>query len=189
VQHRLRHGSATTTLDAYGHLWPDADGSARAAVGAVLSGPVAGVLAGVAGLHALWGAAVAWPAASDRRQLADAVAGTEEMPLPGACFAVAGALLAAAVLVAGAGGQRRPVRLARAGVAVGLLARGVAGVTGATGLLVPWGSSCELSGPGPALVRAAVLGPRLVGRAVRDGRPTLKGPDRGSGQLQTGVPM
>ena len=107
-----------------------------------LSGPVAGLLAGVAGLHALWGAGVAWPA-SDRRQLADAVAGTEEMPPPGACFAVAGALLAAAVLVAGAGGQRRPVRLARAGVAVGLLARGVAGVTGATGLLVPWAPSAS----------------------------------------------
>ena len=102
-----------------------------------LSGPVAGVLAAVAGLHALWGAGVAWPA-GDRRQLADAVAGTEEMPPPGACFAVAGALSAAAVLVVGAGGQRRPVRLARAGVAVGLMARGVAGVTGATGLLVPW---------------------------------------------------
>jgi integrase len=37
VQHRLRHGSAKTTLDAYGHLWPDSDESARAAVGAVLA--------------------------------------------------------------------------------------------------------------------------------------------------------
>jgi len=37
VQHRLRHGSATTTLDTYGHLWPDSDESARAAVGAVLA--------------------------------------------------------------------------------------------------------------------------------------------------------
>jgi hypothetical protein len=35
VQHRLRHGSAKTTLDTYGHLWPDSDESARAAVGAV----------------------------------------------------------------------------------------------------------------------------------------------------------
>jgi integrase len=34
VQHRLRHGSATT-LDTYGHLWPDSDESAQAAVGAV----------------------------------------------------------------------------------------------------------------------------------------------------------
>lgn len=105
-----------------------------------LCGPAAGVLAGVAGLHAMWGAGAVWPA-RDRRQLADAVAGTEQMPPPGACFAVAGVLLAAAALVAGAGGQRRFVRLARAGVAAGLLVRGVTGVTGATGLLVPWAPS------------------------------------------------
>ena len=37
VQHRLRHGSARTTLDTYGHLWPDSDESARAAVGAVVA--------------------------------------------------------------------------------------------------------------------------------------------------------
>ena len=33
VQARLRHASAKTTLDTYGHLWPDADESARRAVG------------------------------------------------------------------------------------------------------------------------------------------------------------
>lgn len=37
VQARLRHASAKTTLDTYSHLWPDADESARAAVGAVLA--------------------------------------------------------------------------------------------------------------------------------------------------------
>ncbi|MCW2576198.1 MAG: Phage integrase family protein [Modestobacter sp.] len=37
VQHRLRHGSARTTLDTYGHPWPDSDESARAAVAAVLT--------------------------------------------------------------------------------------------------------------------------------------------------------
>lgn len=37
VQARLRHASAKTTLDTYGHLWPDADESARAAVGAVFA--------------------------------------------------------------------------------------------------------------------------------------------------------
>jgi integrase len=37
VQRRLRHASATTTLNTYGHMWPDADESARAAVGAVLA--------------------------------------------------------------------------------------------------------------------------------------------------------
>jgi integrase len=37
VQARMRHASAKTTLDTYGHLWPDADESTRAAVGAVLA--------------------------------------------------------------------------------------------------------------------------------------------------------
>ncbi len=35
VQARLRHKSATTTLNVYGHLWPDRDESTRAAVEAV----------------------------------------------------------------------------------------------------------------------------------------------------------
>ncbi len=43
VQHRLRHGSATTTLNTYGHLWPDRDEATRAVVGAVLrSRPASG---------------------------------------------------------------------------------------------------------------------------------------------------
>ena len=33
VQARLRHKSAKTTLDTYGHLWPDSDNSTRAAIG------------------------------------------------------------------------------------------------------------------------------------------------------------
>lgn len=36
VQTRLRHGSATTTLNTYGHMWPDADESARAAIAAAM---------------------------------------------------------------------------------------------------------------------------------------------------------
>jgi integrase len=35
VQARLRHASAKTTLDTYGHIWPDRDESTRAAVDAV----------------------------------------------------------------------------------------------------------------------------------------------------------
>lgn len=62
---------------------------------------------------------------------------TEQMPPAVACFAVAG-VLATAGLVVGAGGQRWPARLARVGVAAGLLIRGVTGVTGRTRLLVPW---------------------------------------------------
>jgi integrase len=37
VQARLRHASAKTTLDTYGHIWPDRDESTWAAVDAVLT--------------------------------------------------------------------------------------------------------------------------------------------------------
>ena len=37
VQARLRHTSAKTTLDTYGHIWPDRDESTRAAVEAVIT--------------------------------------------------------------------------------------------------------------------------------------------------------
>lgn len=35
VQARVRHASAKTTLDTYGHLWPDRDESSRAAIAVV----------------------------------------------------------------------------------------------------------------------------------------------------------
>lgn len=94
------------------------------------------VIGAVSCLHALWGIGSAWPA-RDRRELADLVAGTEELPGPGACFAVAALLAGAAAVVARApdgavGGA------ARAGVAGVFALRGVAGVTGSTGRLVPW---------------------------------------------------
>jgi integrase len=37
VRARLRHASAKTTLDTYGHIWPDRDESTRAAVDAVIT--------------------------------------------------------------------------------------------------------------------------------------------------------
>lgn len=37
VQARMRHASAKTTLDTYGHLWPDADESTRSAIGELIS--------------------------------------------------------------------------------------------------------------------------------------------------------
>lgn len=66
----------------------------------------AAVLAGVAGLHILWGLGSSFPK-DDRVQLADAVAGLEVMPPASACFVVAGSLAAGAALVAGVGGQHR----------------------------------------------------------------------------------
>ena len=97
----------------------------------------AAVLAGLAGLHALWGTGSSWPVA-DRSRLAEVVAGTEQVPPPAACFVVAGALATAAALVAGTGGSHPVARVGRAGVTAVLTARGLAGVTGRTRLLVPW---------------------------------------------------
>jgi integrase len=37
VQARMRHATARTTLDTYGHLWPDADESTRTTIGAVIA--------------------------------------------------------------------------------------------------------------------------------------------------------
>lgn len=37
AQARMRHASARTTLDTYGHMWPDADESTRSAIGAVIA--------------------------------------------------------------------------------------------------------------------------------------------------------
>ena len=37
VQARLRHASAKTTLDTFGHRWPDSDDSTRAAIAAVIA--------------------------------------------------------------------------------------------------------------------------------------------------------
>jgi integrase len=37
VQARLRHASAKTTLDVYGHLWPDKDEATRATVSAAIA--------------------------------------------------------------------------------------------------------------------------------------------------------
>jgi hypothetical protein len=36
VQARLRHGSAKTTFDTYGHLWPDKDESTKAVIDALV---------------------------------------------------------------------------------------------------------------------------------------------------------
>lgn len=41
VQARMRHSSAKTTLDVYGHLWPDKDETTRTAIGGVIAARVA----------------------------------------------------------------------------------------------------------------------------------------------------
>ena len=37
VKTRMRHASGKTTLDVYGHLWPDSDDSTRAAISGVIA--------------------------------------------------------------------------------------------------------------------------------------------------------
>jgi len=41
VQARMRHASARTTLDVYGHLWPDKDETTRTAIGGAIAARVA----------------------------------------------------------------------------------------------------------------------------------------------------
>ncbi|MFF4338436.1 DUF3995 domain-containing protein [Kitasatospora sp. NPDC001540] len=94
---------------------------------------VAGTLAAVGGLHALW-ARTPWPCRS-RAEFADLVVGTtpEQLPSAAACLGVAGLLGTGAYLVAARGGALpatgpRWLRTAgTAGVATVLLARGLAG--------------------------------------------------------------
>ena len=76
--------------------------------------------------------------------LADAVAGSDVVPGPAACFAVAGALLAGGAVVAGAAYTRAPVlRAGAAVVAAAFATRAVMGVTGATVLVAPGGTTTE----------------------------------------------
>jgi integrase len=37
VQARMRHSSAKTTLDVYGHMWPERDETTRTAIGGVIA--------------------------------------------------------------------------------------------------------------------------------------------------------
>ncbi len=94
-------------------------------------------LAAASVAHAAWAFGASWPAAN-RRELADSVAGSADMPGALACGVVSGALAAAAALTAGMGGDHPVAVLSRVAVAVGLLARAGTGFAGRTGLLVPW---------------------------------------------------
>lgn len=102
-----------------------------------VAGVTAGVLAAIGGLHAVWGAGIAWPA-RDRASLARQVVGSDRVPPPAACFAVTGALGAAAALTlartAGDDQVRWLGHLGTAGIAAVLGVRGVAGLVG-SGLL------------------------------------------------------
>jgi hypothetical protein len=113
----------------------------RGAAGAAAS---AGLLAAAA-LHAAWGAGSAWPF-PDRAALADAVVGGTEVPAPGACFAVSGALVTAAALAAGWPARYPGLRRAGTGTVAGVLAgRGVLGLAGRTRLVSPVSASARFT--------------------------------------------
>lgn len=98
-------------------------------------------LAALGGLHVLWGTGSTFPAAA-RTDLADTVAGSDVVPGPAACFAVAGALFGAAGVVLGAARTGAPLPRAGAAVVVTAFAgRAVLGFTGATALVAPGGTT------------------------------------------------
>ncbi|MCE9623532.1 MAG: DUF3995 domain-containing protein [Actinomycetia bacterium] len=91
----------------------------------------------IAVLHVAWGRGSSVPFRS-RSELADAVVGSDSVPPPPACYAVAAALAGAAALLLDVPIAPRPVRRLGRRVAAGvLLVRGVAGASGRTDLLVP----------------------------------------------------
>jgi hypothetical protein len=49
VQARMRHASAKTTLDVYGHMCPEKDETTRAAIGGVIAARMASLSEGPAG--------------------------------------------------------------------------------------------------------------------------------------------
>jgi hypothetical protein len=103
----------------------------------------AGGLGAVAALHALWATGSTWPLGG-RAELADAVRGTRTAPSAGACLAVAGALAAAAGVVAGR--PRGHPRLQRAGavtVSAALAVRGALGLAGRTHIVAPGATSAR----------------------------------------------
>lgn len=98
-------------------------------------------LAGIAAVHVAWGVGSSFPF-STRAELADAVIGTEEVPPPAACFAVAGLLFVAAGVVAGRPrSQPRLRRMACVGASSVLALRGGVGLSGHTDALSPGSNS------------------------------------------------
>jgi hypothetical protein len=113
-------------------------GDARQGASGRLGGAVLLVLAG---LHLLWGLGSSFPFRT-REELADAVVGSEHVPSPGACLAVAAALAAAATLVIGFVPIPKVLRGFALRTVVAVLAtRGVAGAMGRTSTLSPGSDS------------------------------------------------
>lgn len=109
------------------------------------SATTAATLAAIAGLHVGWGAGSSFPF-KDRDALADSVAGSSAAPGPRECFTVAGLLFFAAGVVSDGlpiGATTRSLGLA--GLATILGGRGIIGVAGRTGSIVPWTPSTRFN--------------------------------------------
>ena len=93
-------------------------------------------LVSIAALHVAWGFGSTWPL-SNREAFNEAVIGRDAEPSAGACFAVAGALVAGAALVSGRP-EELPWRRPGAAAVVAVLGlRGALGLAGRTDLAVP----------------------------------------------------
>lgn len=104
----------------------------------VASSTTAASLTAIAALHLGWGAGSSFPF-PDREVLADTVAGSTIAPGPPECLAVAGALLVAAGVVSDVLPISPSTRRAGVvGVALVLGGRGILGLAGRTGAIVPW---------------------------------------------------
>jgi hypothetical protein len=104
---------------------------------APISGLTAATLFSLAGLHVAWGRGSSFPF-SDHDDLSEAVIGRHNVPSPGACYAVAGALTVAAALVADVPGVPRGIQRAGVtGVAAVLAGRAALGFAGRTDLASP----------------------------------------------------
>ena len=103
----------------------------------IARGATAASLFSLAGLHVAWGRGSSFPC-SRRDDLSEAVVGRRDVPSPGACFAVAGALTVAALLVADVPVVPRGVQRAGVtGVAAVLAGRAALGFAGRTDLASP----------------------------------------------------
>jgi hypothetical protein len=102
-----------------------------------------GALAAICALHVAWGFGSSFPART-HGGLGDNVVGSDRIPPPAACFAVAGALAVASTLVAdGPPVPRRLRPLGRVTLAGVLAVRGGFGLAGRTDLLVPGSTSAS----------------------------------------------
>jgi hypothetical protein len=109
----------------------------------VPAGLTSATLAVIAAIHVAWGRGSSVPFAS-REALADAVVGSQAVPSPHACYAVAAALFAASALVSDVPiGPRRLRRLGRLVVGGTLAVRGLAGLCGRTDVLSPGSTSAR----------------------------------------------